>query len=113
MKALKRILNYLIWTILAFIAAFGYMRIILGPKLIDSNGFEKIANIIYDLAFVQIGLILGSIIAIIYILSDVFYLSKRLINTKKSTIIRLLVIIVIAIIIVSTHYILEKVIDVI
>ncbi|WP_178985076.1 hypothetical protein [Winogradskyella helgolandensis] len=113
MKALKRILNYLFWSILAFIAAFGYMRIILGAKSIDSNGFTKIANIIYDLAFVQIGLILGSIIAIIYILIDIFYLSKILKNTIKSTIIRLLVIIVIAIIIGVTHYVLEKVIDVI
>ncbi|MBU2930244.1 hypothetical protein [Winogradskyella psychrotolerans] len=113
MTVLKRILNYLIWTILAVIAAFSYMRIILGAKSIDSNGFAKIANIIYDLAFVQIGLILGSIIAIIYILIDIFYLSNRLKNTKKSTIIRLLVIFVIAVIIVITHYVLEKVIDII
>jgi len=114
MRVLKRILNYFIWTLIAFISAFGYTRIILGPKPEEDTGFLTfIFSLIYKFGFVRIGLIIGSIIALLFILIDVFYLNKRLNNSARSTIIRFLIVIGITMMIAAIHYILEKVIDVI
>ncbi|SDH49001.1 hypothetical protein [Winogradskyella thalassocola] len=114
MNTLKRILNYSVWTLVSIVFAFIYMRIILGPKPEEPTGFlTYIVSLIYEFAFVRLGLILGGIFALIYILVDIFYLNKRLKKSRNSTIIRVLIIAVIAIIICTTHYILEKVIDVI
>ena len=113
MRILKRILNYFLWTLLAFLFSCGYMFIILGPKPKPSTGFMKIFDWIYEFAFIYIGSIIGSIIALLYILIDVFYLNKRLKNRPNSTIIRFLIVMIIVIIVGTTHYILEKVVDVI
>jgi len=113
MKVLKRILNYTITTLISFLCAFAYMRIILGSKSKNTDWMAKLFNTIYDLAFVYVSLTLGSIIALLYILSDLFYFNTKLKSNTKATGIRLLIIIVIAIFVTTTHYILEKVIDVI
>ncbi|EPR70303.1 hypothetical protein ADIWIN_3659 [Winogradskyella psychrotolerans RS-3] len=113
MRILKRILNYSITTGIALLFAFAYMRIILGPKSKDTDWIAKFSNIVYDLAFVYASLILGCIIAVLYILIDVLYTYKKLKNNTNATRIRLLILISLAIVVTATHYILEKVIDVI
>ena len=113
MKVLKRILNYTITTLISFLCAFTYMRIILGSKSKHTDSMAKLFNIIYDLAFVYVGLILGSIIALLYILSDLIYFKTKLRSHTNPTGVRLLIILIIAIFITTTHYILETVIDVI
>ena len=113
MKILKRILNYSITTLVAVLLAFAYMRIILGAKSNNTGWIAKLSNIMYDLAFVYASLTLGCIIAILYILIDVLYSYKKLKNNTNATSIRLLMLIGLAVFVTATHYILEKVIDVI
>jgi RsiW-degrading membrane proteinase PrsW (M82 family) len=91
----------------------GYMRLVLGPKGEESTGFWHLKDIIYDLALYQVGLRIGGIIALLFILVDGFYLRKKLKSNSKGILIRFLVLIVIAFVVVSTHYICEKVIDII
>ena len=111
-NTLKQIISYLIWTLLALLLGIGYMRILLGPNE-SSTGFLHLFELIYDLALVYIGLITGSIIAFIFIFIDIFYLKKKLKKNRKSIIIRFLILLVITIVVAVTHYILEKVVDVI
>jgi hypothetical protein len=114
MPIVKQILSYCIWVLIAFISAFAYTRLILGPKPDESaNFFMFIYSLIYNFGFIRIGLIIGSIISILYILLDVFYLKKRLIKTKYATLIRLLILMGITVVLGLIHYILEKVLDVI
>ncbi|MBJ2175871.1 hypothetical protein JBL43_16575 [Aureibaculum sp. A20] len=113
MTIFKRILNYLIWTIVCLLAGFTHMRIVLGPKPPPSKGIMKMFDWVYATALIQVGAIVGGIIAVLYILFDIFYLRKKLMQSKNKVLKRLLVIIVIAITVGSTHYILEKVVNVI
>lgn len=109
----KQILHYLIWTIISFLGAFGYTRIILGPKPEPSTGVMKYFDGIYLLVMYHVGIVIGCIIAILFILIDVFYLRKKLKNNPKSVAIRFLVIVIITFVLGTTHYVCEKVIDII
>lgn len=113
MNILKRILTYLIWTIIAFLFAFGYVLIILGSKPEFTGILQVIFDAFYIYAFIYIVPIIGSLIALSFILIDIFYLKKRLKSKKYPIIIRLFIITGITILIGIIHYILEKVIDVI
>ncbi len=114
MKILKQLLGYLIWIALALLSGIGHMRIVLGPSNESPTGFLQVfGNIIHGYALVHIGLRIGSIIALLYILTDVFYLKKKLKNNIKSTIIRFFLLLIIAVAVGVTHYILEKIVDVI
>jgi Mg/Co/Ni transporter MgtE len=87
------------------------MRIVLGPAPKSSE--LAIFKWTYSMAILYIGSIIGCIVALLYILMNIFYLKKKLIDNSNSMFIRLLVILLIAIVVGSTHYILEKVIDII
>ncbi|MFD2914169.1 hypothetical protein [Psychroserpens luteus] len=113
MSVLKRILNYGISTLIAFLCAFIYMHIILGTQPKPSTNFMRMFDWVYEYTFVYIGTIIGIIIAFLFILIDFFYLNHKLKNRRYSTVIRLIIIILIAVFVMTTHYILEKVIDVI
>ncbi|WP_339841884.1 hypothetical protein [uncultured Maribacter sp.] len=109
----KPILNYIGWTLIAFLLGFVHMRIVLGPSPEPSSGALKMFNGLHEFVFIYVGSIIGSIIAVIFILLDVFYFKKKLSNNTNATLIRLLLIIFIAIVVGSTHYILEEVVNVI
>lgn len=111
MNILKQIISYLIWVLLAFVLGVVHMRIILGE--LPTTGIFKTFKWLVLLAVMRIALIIGSIIAILFILVDVFYLKKKLENNIKSTGIRFVILIAIAGVVAITHYILEKVIDII
>jgi hypothetical protein len=111
MKVFKRTLVYLYWIVLSLLSGIGYMRIVLGAKPKSSTGIFKMFDWTYDVALFQVGLIIGGIIALLYILFDVFYLKKKLENNLKSTISRFLILLIIATVVGTTHYILEKIID--
>lgn len=114
MKILKQILNYVMWTLIALLSAFGYTRIILGPIPEPTTGFfDFIFYIIYMVGLPRLVLIIGGIIALLYILTDIFYLRKKLKHNSKRIIIRFLVILMITIVVGIIHYMLEKVIDII
>lgn len=109
----KRILNYLGWFIVAILLGFLHMRIVLGaPPKSDDEKFS-FTSMIYEWALVQVGSTVGLIITLIFILLDVFYLNNKLKDNSKATLFRLVIISLIAVIVGGTHYILEKVIDVI
>jgi len=114
MNVLKQILVYLIWVSISFLSAFGYVLLIVGSKPNSSNStIDAIGLIIYYVAIYRLVPIIGAIIAVLYILTDVFYLKSKLKNNPKRIIIRFLVIIFITLAVGIIHYILEKAIDVI
>lgn len=113
MKILKQILAYLIWIAIALLSGICHMYIVLGPRETGTDFLQVIGTIIYNYALVYVGLYVGAIIALVFILLDVFYLKRKLKQHKRATIIRFSVLVLIAVIIGLTHYVLEKVIDVI
>jgi hypothetical protein len=114
MSTFKRILTYFAWAIISLLSVFVYMRIILGAKPEESESFFKIIfRLFYEYAFIYIGLIIGSVVAFLFILIDVFYLNKRLKNNMKATVFRFFIVILITILVGIIHYVLEKVINVI
>lgn len=91
------------------------MRLVLGevPKEESYNGFGFFLNLFYHYGLVYVGLITGVIIALLFIITDVFILKKKLVGNSKPTQIRILTLLLIAFIVFIIHYFLEKVIDVI
>lgn len=111
MKILKQILSYVLWILLSFIFSFIYMRIVLGAK--QTIGISKLFNWVYDLALYQVGAIIGGIIAFLFVLIDVSYLKNKLRNHSSKNVIRFLVLVGIALVVAVSHYLCEKVFDVI
>uniref|UniRef100_UPI00404B3366 hypothetical protein n=1 Tax=Gelidibacter sp. TaxID=2018083 RepID=UPI00404B3366 len=113
MVTFKRLLGYIIWVVAAFLLAFIYVRIILGAKPVSSSFLMQMFGWFYEFAFLRLGLIIGSIVSLLFILIDVFYLKRKLAFVVNSTLIRLFALAFITLIIGIIHYVLEKVIDVI
>ncbi len=111
MSILKQLLHYFIWILVSFLFAVGYTRIILGPK--PSTDFIKPFDWLYILVLQHLGLVIGSMIAVIFILIDVFYLKEKLKNNSNAIPNRFLVILIITFILGITHYVCEKIIDII
>ncbi|CAM1357983.1 hypothetical protein [Tenacibaculum xiamenense] len=111
MKALKRIEPYFFWIAMSLLLGIGYMRIVLGPNEVSDKGLGYIYHVFYDLGLLYVGSIIGAVIAILFIIVDVFYLKKKA-NTKLK-IKRFVAIFLIAMFVAIIHYILEKKIDVI
>lgn len=95
------------------VSVYLYMLIIFGPEQEPSKGFLKTFNSIYDAVMFYVVLRVAAIISVLFILLDIFYLKEKLKNNSKKNIIRFLIIIMLTAVIGITHYILEKVIDVI
>lgn len=114
MKILKQILAYIIWIALSLMLGIGNLRILLGSNIKNPSGFlQEMFSFFYNYGLIHVGLIVGVIIGILFILIDILYLKKKLKNSKKPTITRFIILLGITIIVGITHYILEKVIDVI
>ncbi|WP_233900113.1 hypothetical protein [Tenacibaculum piscium] len=118
MKLVYQIRDYFFWVILSLLSGIGYMRIVLGAKPKSSSiGILNVFDWIYDVVLFHVGLSIGSIIALLYVILDVFYLKKKFKNKAKNkaklTHIRFLFFSIIVIIVGVIHHILEKIIDVI
>lgn len=113
MRNLKQILHYILWSILSFVLALGYMRVILGPNPESDSSFAPFYDWLYLHVILQIGAIVGGIIAFIYIFLDLILLRKKLKYRKRSILIRLMILIAITFSVGCLHYFLEKVVDVI
>lgn len=113
MKVLKQSVIYLIWIALALLCGIIYMRIVLGAAPETSRDAFSFSKLFYNLALYHVGIRIGGFIAALFVLFNLIYLKKKLKNNRKSTYIRFLVLLCISIIVGVTHYILEKVIDVI
>ena len=113
MQKIKNITTYFLWTILSIVCAFAYLRIVLGTVPTPTTDIGE--AVFYTLAFfaLQLGLILGFIIALVFVLTDIFYLKKKLENKPFKILIRFGVILSITVLVGIIHYILEKVVNVI
>ncbi|MDB2462727.1 hypothetical protein N9W61_01320, partial [Algibacter sp.] len=90
MKILKQMFHYLIWIVVAMLIGMGFMRLVLGAKKRLLESWFGRLDFAYDLILVYVGLSIGAVIALIFILTDIFYLKKKLSKDLKSTTIRLL-----------------------
>ncbi|WP_437395785.1 hypothetical protein [Flagellimonas lutimaris] len=117
MHLLKHILTYLLWTVLSLLIGIGYMRVVwrlvLGPDAVSEEGWGYLWYLFFAVGTIQVGLWVGAVIAICFVVLDVFYLRKKLKNNPKKTVIRLAVLLIITVLVAIVHYLLEKVIDVI
>ncbi|WP_343911847.1 hypothetical protein [Aquimarina litoralis] len=113
MKIFKQIIAYIFWTIISIMLGICYMRILVGPFKITKEGIGYILYIFYNLELFYVGLAVGIVIALFFILFDVFYLKKKLQNNKNAMLVRVVLLFFIAAIVAGTHFLLEKVIDVI
>jgi len=115
MKILKQLFNYIFWAIISMFFSLGYVRIILGSKVEETTKLNQFYNWIYDLVIVYVVPIIGGIITVSFILTDMLYLRKKLQNKSKTEkfLTRLTAMLILTIVIGALHYFLEKVIDVI
>ena len=115
MKILKQLFNYIFWAIISMFFSLGYVRIILGSKVEETTKLNEFYNWIYDLVIVYVVPIIGGIITVSFILTDMLYLRKKLQNKSKTEkfLTRLTAMLILTIVIGALHYFLEKVIDVI
>ncbi|EZH73414.1 hypothetical protein ATO12_15860 [Aquimarina atlantica] len=113
MKTMKQLVTYIVWMILSLALGIVYMRILLGPNKVPSEGLWYLFHIFYNLGLLHIGARIGGVIALLFIISDVFYLKKKLKNNIQATLTRFMLLLGIAMIVGGVHYILEKVVDVI
>lgn len=91
------------------------MRIVLGeiPEEESYYGFGFFLKFFFCYGLLYMGLLIGVIIAFLFIIVDVFILKKKLDNNPKSTLFRIAVIMIISLLVFTLHYFLEKVIDII
>ncbi|WP_299895559.1 hypothetical protein [uncultured Aquimarina sp.] len=89
------------------------MRILVGPFNIAKEGIGYILYIFYNLGLFYVGLAVGIVIALFFILLDVFYLKGKLQNNKNAQLVRVVLLFFITAIVAGTHFLLEKVIDII
>ncbi|MBT32230.1 MAG: hypothetical protein CMO01_21420 [Thalassobius sp.] len=113
MSTLKQLLAYIIWIALALLLGIIHMWIVLGTNNASKEGLGYLYHMFYNWGLLYLGTIVGLIIAILFILFDVFHLKKKLKQCEKARAIRFTVLIVIAVVVSVIHYLLEKVIDVI
>lgn len=89
------------------------MRIILGKEPEPATGVLSMFNWLHEYVLFYVGAIIGSIIAFIYVVVDLSYLKSKLKFQPYKFLKRIGVILLISVIVGVTHYMLEKVIDVI
>lgn len=89
------------------------MRLVIGSNMVSEEGLWYLLHFFFKIGMIQVGLWVGTAIALCFILLDVFYLRKKLKNNSKKTGIRLVVLLIITLLVIIVHYLLEKVIDVI
>lgn len=105
MNRLKQLLHYLIWIAVALILGIAYMRIVLGPNDEPSEGLMHLVDIAYDLALVHVGLRIGCVIAVLFVLIDLFYLKKKISNNFQGVLVRLVTIVLITTVVALTLYV--------
>ena len=113
MSILNRILKYFIWSQVSMILAILYMRIVIGPKPESTSRLEEVLDWMHYYIILYVGSIVGAIVAFLYIIIDIFYLEGKLKNNPKRTLIRFCTVVALTFVVGVSHYLLEKVIDVI
>ena len=106
-------LSYIPWTIVSLLSGIAYMHLLLGPNPVPAKGLWIPVRMFMNMGMLRVGLILGSVLALAFILADVFYLKQKLGHGLQATALRVLCFIGIGVCVATVHYVLEKVIDVI
>jgi len=110
---LKIITEYVLWTIASLFLGVGYMYLLLGPAPEDTDTISFIVSKIYFIGLFQVGGTIGAILAVLFILFDVFYLKGNWQSSPQFFKIRALSMLVILVVLAVVHYLLEKTFDVI
>ena len=84
MERVKQLFYYVFWIIVSIFIGIVYMRLVLGeiPKEESYNGFGFFLNLFYSYGIIYVGSIIGTIIAVLFIITDVFILKKRLLRIE-------------------------------
>jgi len=111
----KLILEYALWTVIALIFGIGYMYLIF---LTFGGSFEEETNVVSFIyskmiffGLLYMGLAIGSILAVLFIILDIFYLKRKLKYFKHKFIIRVFFMLFILAFMSPIHYLLEKTLD--
>lgn len=110
---IKQIFIYVTWIVIALFLGVIYVLLLLGLPQNEFTGVLHLIDIFLNLGAFYLSLIIGSIIAVLFLLLDVFYLKKKLNNDFKSMASRIAILLGITIIVGIVHYVLEKQIDII
>ena len=91
------------------------MRLLLGkiPEEGSHDGFGFFLNLFYKYGILYMGLVIGTVIAVLYMLIDYFVLRKKLNNDWITLLIRISILLFITLTVGIIHYFLEKIVDVI
>ena len=112
-KWAKTIWEYALWTMAALLLGLGYMYLVLGPPPEPTNTWNFFLGKIYLFGLVRIGLIIGGIVAVLFIIFDVFLINRKWALSKNKLGIRIIALLVILILVTTLHYLLEKTINLI
>lgn len=115
MRIVKHLLTYLFWTMLSLLMGIVYMRLLLGDIAQDESigGFGYLLKVFYLHGLFFIGLPFGAVIALLFIATDWFFLSKKRKPKVNRTLMRIALLLTITVFVAIVHYVLEVVIDVI
>ncbi|MBN7818747.1 hypothetical protein [Bowmanella yangjiangensis] len=106
-------LEYLLWAVAALLLGVGYMHLILGSAPEQTSSLSFLIAKIYFLALLYVGGIVGAILAVFFILFDVFYLKRKWQSSTHFFTIRAASMLFILMVVATLHYLLEKTFDVI
>lgn len=112
-KFLSQVLNYAPWVLASVVSGFTYLRLLVGPGPEKREGIWMLFYWIYQFLALRMGFIIGGVIAVVFILTDVFILKSRIGTGLQATAMRALCLFGITLLVAAAHYILEKVVDVI
>ncbi len=112
-KFLSQVLFYIPWVLASLVSGFAYLRLLLGPGAEKREGIWMIFYWIYQFLALRMGLIIGAVIAVVFILTDIYILKSRIGAGLQATAIRVACLFGITILVAIVHYVLEKVVDVI
>lgn len=113
MQAFPRILPYIPWTIFSLLLGMIYVRLLLGENPVPDEGLWAPLRMLLNIGMLRLGLILGAVLALVFILADVCYLKSKLGQGGKAIALRGLCLLGLGVCVAIVHYVLEKVLDVI
>jgi hypothetical protein len=112
-KWTKTILEYTLWTMAALLLGMGYMYVVLGPPPEPTNIWNFFFGKVYFFGLVRVGLAIGSIVAILFILFSVFLINKKWASSKNKFVVQTVALLLIMVFVATLHYLLEKTMDLI
>ncbi|WP_321323639.1 hypothetical protein [Thiomicrorhabdus sp.] len=114
---LKRIFEYVLWAIAAFLLGMGYIFLlftfILGEIPEETSLISFVTLKLFIFGVIYVGSTFGVILAALFILLDVFYLKRKWQKSKHFFLKRVISLLLLLIVVAVLHYLLEKTFDVI